>query len=130
MKQGKISQVIGPVVDVVFDGDYLPRIKEALTVEVEGKKLVMEVAKHMGGRTVRCILLDAAEGLARDMIVTATGSAISVPVGPETLGRMFNVLGETIDKAVRTGFGTVRSLWLLWLVYHRLRGPFPWALAG
>ena len=97
MKQGKISQVIGPVVDVVFDGDYLPRIKEALTVEVEGKKLVMEVAKHMGGRTVRCILLDAAEGLARDMIVTATGSAISVPVGPETLGRMFNVLGETID---------------------------------
>ena len=97
MKQGKISQVIGPVVDVVFDGDYLPRIKEALTVEVEGKKLVMEVAKHMGGRTVRCILLDAADGLARDMIVTATGSAISVPVGPETLGRMFNVLGETID---------------------------------
>ena len=97
MKQGKISQVVGPVVDVVFDGDYLPRIKEALTVEVEGKKLVMEVAKHMGGRTVRCILLDAAEGLARDMIVTATGSAISVPVGPETLGRMFNVLGETID---------------------------------
>ena len=97
MKQGKISQVVGPVVDVVFDGAYLPRIKEALTVEVEGKKLVMEVAKHMGGRTVRCILLDAAEGLARDMIVTATGSAISVPVGPETLGRMFNVLGETID---------------------------------
>ena len=97
MKQGKISQVIGPVVDVVFDGDYLPRIKEALTVEVEGKKLVMEVAKHMGGRTVRCILLDAAEGLARDMFVTATGSAISVPVGPETVGRMFNVLGETID---------------------------------
>ena len=81
MKQGKISQVIGPVVDVVFDGDYLPRIKEALTVEVEGKKLVMEVAKHMGGRTVRCILLDAAEGLARDMIVTATGSAISAALG-------------------------------------------------
>ena len=58
-----------------------PGSEEALTVEVEGRKLVMEVAKHMGGRTVRCILLDAAEGLARDMIVTATGSAISVPVG-------------------------------------------------
>ena len=97
MKQGKISQVIGPVVDVAFDGDYLPRIKEALTVELQGRKLVMEVSKHMGGHVVRCILLDAAEGLARDMVVTATGDSIKVPVGEQTLGRMFNVLGETID---------------------------------
>ena len=97
MKQGKISQVIGPVVDVAFDGDYLPRIKEALTVELQGRKLVMEVSKHMGGHVVRCILLDAAEGLARDMVVTATGDSITVPVGDQTLGRMFNVLGDTID---------------------------------
>ena len=98
MKQGKISQVIGPVVDVAFDGDYLPRIKEALTVELQGRTLVMEVAKHMGGHVVRCILLDGAEGLARDMAVTATGDSITVPVGDVTLGRMFNVLGETIDN--------------------------------
>lgn len=97
MKQGKISQIIGPVVDVAFDGDYLPRIKEALTVELQGKKLVMEVSKHLGGHVVRCILLDAAEGLARDMVVTATGDSIKVPVGDQTLGRMFNVLGDTID---------------------------------
>ena len=97
MKQGKISQVIGPVVDVAFDGDYLPRIKEALTVELQGRTLVMEVAKHMGGHVVRCILLDGAEGLARDMVVTATGDSITVPVGDVTLGRMFNVLGQTID---------------------------------
>ena len=97
MKQGKISQVIGPVVDVAFEGDYLPRIKEALTVELQGRTLVMEVAKHMGGHVVRCILLDSAEGLARDMVVTATGDSITVPVGDVTLGRMFNVLGETID---------------------------------
>ena len=98
MKQGKISQVIGPVVDVVFDGDYLPRMKEALTVEVQGRKLVMEVAKHTGNHTVRCILLDGAEGLARDMTVTATGDFITVPVGEQTLGRMFNVLGDPIDE--------------------------------
>ncbi len=97
MKQGKIAQVIGPVVDVAFDGDYLPRIKEALTVEVQGRTLVMEVARHMGGHMVRCILLDGAEGLARDMTVTATGDSITVPVGDITLGRMFNVLGESID---------------------------------
>ncbi len=97
MKQGKISQVIGPVVDVAFDGDYLPRIKEALTVQVQGKTLVMEVAKHMGGHVVRCILLDGAEGLSRDMAVTPTGDSITVPVGDVTLGRMFNVLGEPID---------------------------------
>ena len=97
MKQGKIAQVIGPVVDVAFDGDYLPRIKEALTVEVQGRTLVMEVARHMGGHMVRCILLDGAEGLARDMTVTATGDSITVPVGDITLGRMFNVLGEPID---------------------------------
>ena len=97
MKNGKISQVIGPVVDVVFDGDYLPGIKEALKVNNNGTEMVMEVAKHLGNQVVRCILLDAAEGLARDMEVVPTGGYISVPVGENTLGRMFNVLGNPID---------------------------------
>ena len=97
MKKGKITQVMGPVVDVIFEGDYLPLIKEALTVELNGKPLVMEVASHMGNRVVRCIVLDSSEGLSKDMEVTATGDYIRVPVGESTLGRMFNVIGEVID---------------------------------
>ena len=97
MNNGKISQVIGPVVDVTFDGDYLPGIKEALKVNNNGREMVMEVSRHLGNRVVRCILLDAAEGLARGMEVVPTGGYISVPVGENTLGRMFNVLGNTID---------------------------------
>ena len=76
----------------------LPSIKDALTVELNGRKLVMEVAQHIGNRTVRCIMLASSDGLCKDMEVTATGAGISVPVGKETLGRLFNVLGETIDK--------------------------------
>ena len=97
MSNGKITQVIGPVVDVVFPNGPLPTIKEALKVNNNGTIEVMEVSKHLGGRKVRCILLNAAEGLARDMEVIPTGGFISVPVGEQTLGRMFNVLGETID---------------------------------
>ena len=97
MSNGKITQVIGPVVDVVFPDGPLPTIKEALKVNNNGTIEVMEVSKHLGGRKVRCILLNAAEGLARDMEVIPTGGFISVPVGEQTLGRMFNVLGETID---------------------------------
>jgi F-type H+-transporting ATPase subunit beta len=97
MELGKIEQVIGPVVDVKFEGTYLPMIKEALKVKNQGREMVMEVAKHMGDHVVRCILLDAAEGLAKNMEVEATGACIEVPVGEATLGRMFNVLGETID---------------------------------
>ena len=97
MNKGTITQVIGPVVDVLFEGDYLPLIKEALTVELNGKPLVMEVASHMGNRVVRCIVLDSSEGLAKGLEVTATGDYIKVPVGESTLGRMFNVVGETID---------------------------------
>ena len=97
MNKGTITQVIGPVVDVLFEGDYLPLIKEALTVELNGKPLVMEVASHMGNRVVRCIVLDSSEGLAKGMEVTATGDYIKVPVGESTLGRMFNVVGEVID---------------------------------
>lgn len=94
---GKIVQVLGPVVDVEFDEGRLPLIKDALTVEVDGKKVVMEVAQLMGNRVVRCITLAASEGLAKDMVVTATGDGIKVPVGEGVLGRMFNVLGEAID---------------------------------
>lgn len=89
---------MGPVVDVEFEGQDLPSIKDALTVELKGKKLVMEVAQHTGNHTVRCIMLASSEGLCRDMEVTATGAGISVPVGKETLGRLFNVLGEAIDN--------------------------------
>ena len=98
MEKGKITQVIGPVIDVEFPAGKLPMIKDALTVEVDGKRRVMEVAQHMGNHTVRCIMLATSEGLSKNMEVTATGSCIQVPVGEETLGRMFNVLGEPIDK--------------------------------
>ena len=96
MNYGKITQVMGPVVDVQFDGE-LPKIKEALEVENDGKRAVMEVAQHIGGNTVRCIMLAASEGLYKDMQVAATGDSIKVPIGEKTLGRLFNVVGETID---------------------------------
>lgn len=95
--KGKIVQVLGPVVDVRFDEGDLPSINDALTVENDGQRQVMEVSQHIGDRTVRCIMLSPSEGLARDAAVEATGAPISVPVGEETLGRMFNVLGEAID---------------------------------
>ncbi len=97
MKKGKIIQVMGPVVDVAFEDDKLPHIKDALVVENQGKKCVMEVAQHIGGDVVRCIMLASSDGLCKDMEVVPTGSGIQVPVGKKTLGRLFNVLGETID---------------------------------
>ena len=96
MNNGKIVQVMGPVVDVQFE-DELPKLKDALEVTVNGKRLVMEVSQHIGNRTVRCIMLAASEGLHKDMEVVATGGAISVPVGKKCLGRLFNVVGDTID---------------------------------
>lgn len=96
MNNGKIIQVMGPVVDVEFEGE-LPNIKDALEVYVNGKRLVMEVSQHIGGGCVRCIMLAASEGLCKDMEVIATGDAIKVPVGDKTLGRLFNVVGEPID---------------------------------
>ncbi|MGN1329425.1 MAG: F0F1 ATP synthase subunit beta [Eubacterium sp.] len=96
MNNGKIIQVMGPVVDVEFE-DELPNIKDALEVYVNGKRLVMEVSQHMGGGCVRCIMLAASEGLCKDMEVIATGDAIKVPVGNKTLGRLFNVVGDAID---------------------------------
>ena len=97
MNKGKIIQVMGPVVDVVFQDGNLPFIKDALEVENNGKKCVMEVAQHLGNNEVRCLMLAASEGLHKDMEVTATGAGIKVPVGEKTLGRLFNVLGETVD---------------------------------
>ncbi len=97
MNKGKITQVIGPVVDVLFEKDSLPLIKEALVVQLNGEPLVMEVAQHMGNRVVRCIVLDSSEGLSKGMEVESTGDYIKVPVGKSTLGRMFNVVGQVID---------------------------------
>lgn len=89
---------MGPVVDVEFESsENLPAIRDALEVENQGKRCVMEVAQHIGNNTVRCIMLAASEGLHRNMVVTATGDGIRVPVGDKTLGRLFNVLGETLD---------------------------------
>ena len=97
MKTGKIVQVLGPVVDVAFENGELPAIKDALEVQNGDKKCVMEVAQHIGNDVVRCVMLASSEGLSRDMEVVATGSGIKTPVGKETLGRLFNVLGEAID---------------------------------
>ena len=96
MKQtGKITQVLGPVVDVEFAPGSLPALQEAL--EISGTDQVMEVAQHIGSDTVRCITLSPTEGLSRGMEVTAAGGPIRVPVGEQVLGRMFNVLGRPID---------------------------------
>ncbi|MDO5124311.1 MAG: F0F1 ATP synthase subunit beta [Eubacteriales bacterium] len=94
---GRISAVNGPVVDASFGVNEIPSIREELFVEINGEKRVMEVAQHIGGNTVRCIMLGASEGLYRGMEVYATGDTIKVPVGDEVLGRLFNVLGETLD---------------------------------
>ena len=98
MNKGRIVQVMGPVVDAVFENGDLPFIKDALEVDNNGKKCIMEVAQHLGNNEVRCLMLAASEGLCKDMEVTATGAGIQVPVGEQTLGRLFNVLGETIDN--------------------------------
>lgn len=95
--QGRIAQVIGAVVDVSFDGE-LPAILSALETDNNGNRLVLEVAQHLGENTVRTIAMDSTEGLTRGQSVTATGAQIQVPVGPATLGRILNVVGEPIDE--------------------------------
>jgi F-type H+-transporting ATPase subunit beta len=94
---GSITQVIGAVVDVKFDGE-LPPILSALHIQNQGKTLVLEVAQHLGENTVRTIAMDTTDGLVRGAEVTDTGAPISVPVGPETLGRIINVVGEPVDE--------------------------------
>ncbi len=105
--RGRISQVMGAVVDVRFDGD-LPNILNALETENRDKRLVLEVAQHLGENTVRAIAMDSTEGLVRGQEVGDTGEAIAVPVGPETLGRILNVVGEPIDE--RGPVNAARSL--------------------
>lgn len=94
---GRVSQVIGAVVDVQFDGE-IPPILNALEVEGTQHRLVLEVAQHLGGNNVRTIALDSTDGLVRGQGVRDTGNPILVPVGPETLGRIINVIGEPIDE--------------------------------
>ncbi len=96
---GKITQIIGAVLDIKFTEGTLPEINDAINVTTkEGKKLVVEVSQHLGDDTVRCIAMGPTDGLVRGMDAEATGAAISVPVGENTLGRMFNVLGDPIDE--------------------------------
>ena len=108
MKKGSIIQVSGPVVDVAFSAGGLPGIREELTVAAEGGRRVMEVAQHVDSGTVRCVMLAGSDGLARGMEVEAPGHPIQVPVGEATLGRMFNVLGQPIDRQGPVPEGTPR----------------------
>jgi F-type H+-transporting ATPase subunit beta len=95
---GRVTQVIGPVVDVKFDG-HLPEILNALETTNNGQRLVLEVAQHLGESAVRCVAMDISEGLTRGQEVTDTGLPIAVPVGEATLGRIMNVIGEPVDEA-------------------------------
>src|SRR6202041_3583873 len=95
---GRITQVIGAVVDVHFD-DHLPAILNALETKNQGNRLILEVAQHLGESTVRTVAMDTSEGLVRGQEVTDTGQPISVPVGAGTLGRIINVIGEPVDEA-------------------------------
>ncbi len=97
-KIGSVAQVMGPVVDVRFEEDDLPAIYNALTIPIGERTLTVEVAQHIGDNTVRCIAMASTDGLQRGAPATDTGSAISVPVGRETLGRIFNVLGNAVDN--------------------------------
>ena len=96
--KGAVAQVMGPVVDVRFEQGYLPSIKNALTMSIGTRTLTVEVAQHVGDNVVRCIAMSSTDGLVRGTPVTDTGKAISVPVGKETLGRIFNVLGDAVDN--------------------------------
>ena len=96
-KAGKVTQVLGAVVDVAFEGE-LPPILNALSTKVGDQDLILEVAQHLGENTVRTIAMDATEGLQRGQEVQDNGDPISVPVGPETLGRIMNIIGEPIDE--------------------------------
>ena len=97
LKRGQISQVIGAVVDVQFEGE-IPPILNALEVKGVENRLVLEVAQHLGDSRVRTIAMDSTDGLVRGQEVADTGAPISIPVGPETLGRIMNVIGDPIDE--------------------------------
>jgi len=95
---GRITQVMGPVVDVEFPPEELPEIYDAVEVRVDGRRLVLEVQQHVGNDWVRCLAMDSTDGLRRGMEAVQMGGPIAVPVGPCTLGRVFNVLGDPIDE--------------------------------
>lgn len=115
---GKITQIIGPVVDVLFSPDNLPRIYDALEIDNQGQKLVLEVSGHLGGASVRAIAMGSTDGLKRGLPVVNTGAPISVPVGQESLGRMFNVTGDPIDGGKPLSAKTQRQS------IHRQAPPF------
>ena len=102
--KGVVTQVLGAVVDVQFEDGNVPAILSAITVDNNGSVLVLEVAQHLGENTVRAIAMDSTDGLTRGQEATDTGEAIQVPVGPETLGRIMDVIGQPIDegKAIKT----------------------------
>ena len=95
---GKISQIIGPVLDIKFTENNLPNLLSAIEIDNKGERIVVEVSQHIGDNTVRCISMSSTDGLVRGMDAVDTGAPIEVPVGDATLGRLFNVLGETIDN--------------------------------
>jgi F-type H+-transporting ATPase subunit beta len=109
-RTGHISQVIGAVVDVHFDGEDLPPILNALETNNQGSRLVLEVAQHLGESTVRTVAMDTAEGLVRGQEVTDTGQPITVPVGEGTLGRIINVIGEPVDEAGKISHEVRRAI--------------------
>src|SRR3989338_11585737 len=114
LMDGRISQVIGPVVDVEFPSEGLPKIFTALTLE---NKLVLEVAQHLGENSVRCIAMDSTEGLVRGTRVRNSGAPIMMPVGKATLGRILNVIGEPVDEQGPVNSQNYRPI-------HRAPPPF------
>ena len=113
MNSGKIIQVMGPSVDVEFETDQLPKMLNALEVKMADRILVLEVAQHIGDNVVRAIALASTDGLVRGMKVEDTGAPISVPVGEQTLGRIFNLLGQPIDEQ-----GDVKDLTKKHSIHH------------
>lgn len=97
MSKGIIHQIIGPVIDIKFEPEHLPDLLNAINIEIDDRTIIAEVAQHIGDDIVRCVALSSTDGLRRGMEASDTGGPISVPVGPEVLGRLFNVIGETID---------------------------------
>ncbi|MDO4720328.1 MAG: F0F1 ATP synthase subunit beta [Peptostreptococcaceae bacterium] len=95
---GTVAQIIGPVLDIKFDEERLPNLLNAIEIEHKGKKIIAEVAQHTGDNTVRCIAMSSTDGLVRGMKAIDTGRAITVPVGKNTLGRIFNLLGDPVDE--------------------------------
>lgn len=116
--KGKVVQIIGTVVDVEFPPSQLPEIYNAVETEIDGERLVLEVEQHVGNNWARCLALGTTDGLARGAVVTDTGNSVAVPVGAPSLGRIFNVIGETIDDGEQVPADAVR-----WPI-HRPAPPF------